>query len=348
MKSLRVLSCIFCMLLLLSILTVLLRLQDIEQFTTSLVSKEVVLANIPVNLIFQGFYDTSNPNLNLVDPVKKAAYDKAMINVNNLTTFINICRVTKNVADYAQVMRAMSAKNAFLGIVNTDSEQGLFVRNWRLSTIAFAYIVLSPLLSVSDRTTFQSYIQRYQNVILAKIKKLQWYNNHKVWELLGLILSSIALQKPITRFVNELVTFANSKTDNQGFISSEKRGYRTRNYHNFFLKPLLLSLAMNKAMNSLDTNINKNNLVILLNKIPKVIQNLKTLPINDWRIWLNANGEGMPASGDDNLYMGSDYQVSETLYMYIVFNKAFPEELNVSYLDNIAPFFNNHVHKPIV
>ena len=276
-----------------------------------------------------GFYSDDSENRDIVDPVKMALYKALLTPVTTLTDYLNAAGdsyATINQSRIADVIQVIKAWDISKGMLGNVSAQGSYVRNWRLSTVSANYLKLKDKFTAEQAAAYTSYIAAYQSVILKK--RLYSKNNHKIFEIMGLVLSSMSLGKNYTTYYAELIKHLDGDISN-GFIRTENRGFKVRGYHNFYMKAALTTLYVHK----LRTNeIPKNSTMETINLV------LARLEANDIQPYkLNFNYTTDPSL--DANYEKAYPTAARTIYKNLVFGAPLPTT-KIDYMENLAAIRN--------
>jgi hypothetical protein len=224
--------------------------------------------NITKDLLFNTFYQEST-TYDVVSKKLLETYSIKTKSINTFTSYLNYIgdnyfRLPFNeIIDCIKIVDLWNKNNGLLGKVTS---QGLYVRIWFLNTISINYLKIKQanlkifteiqLRQLSKSLNiFTNYISKIHN--LVKNNRIPDMNNLKIWEISGLILSSITLNYNYNNYMNELLVHINKNITIDGFIKTEKRGFKTIPYHSFYMKPLLIILYVHKlkSNNILDKTI---------------------------------------------------------------------------------------------
>lgn len=213
--------------------------------------------NITKDLLFNTFYAPSNTH-DVVDKKLMETYSIKTKSINTLTSYLNYIGDNyfklpfNEIIDCIKIVDLWNKNNGLLGRVTS---QGSYVRIWFLNTISINYLKLKQVnlqifteiqrIELSKSLNiFTNYILKIHN--LVKKNRIPDVNNLKIWEISGLIISSIALNYNYNNYMNELLVHINKDITIDGFIKTEKRGFKTIPYHGFYMKPLLVILYVHK------------------------------------------------------------------------------------------------------
>ena len=273
-----------------------------------------------------GFYDNTYSMRDIVDPDKMDTYKENLMPITIFTDFLNEAGDSNtkiNASKVAEVVQVMDMWNTYKGMMGNVSRQGRYVRNWRLSTIGANYLKLKDKFTPEQAATYNKYTTSIRNIILSA--RLPNVNNHKIFEFMGLTLTSMALGLDHVQYYNELLGEIESGNFQDGFIISEDRGFRVRLYHVFYMKATLTTLYLNK----LKTNVVPSNAT--MDKLNAVILRLEANDIQPYKTFFNYTTD---PSLDVNYEVISS-KVLRIIYNNLMFGTPLPYT-RMDYMGNLA------------
>ena len=282
--------------------------------------------NIPIDLFYDGFYDNSYSLRDIVDPEKMEIYKEDLTPITTLTDFLNEAGDSNtkiNASRVAEVVKVIDTWNTYKGMFGATNRMGRYVRNWRFSTIGATFLKLRYKFTPEQAATYNKYTKSIQSIILND--RLPNVNNHKIFEFLGLTLSSIALGQDHVQYYNELLGEIASDNFQDGFIVSEGRGYRVMTYHCFYMKAALTTLYLNK----LKTNVVPNNAT--MDRLNAVIVRLEANDVKPYKTFFNYTTD--PALDGNYEYITP--KNLRIIYNNLMFGTPLPYT-RIDYMGNLA------------
>ena len=282
--------------------------------------------NIPVDLLYDGFYDNSHMLRDVVDPEKMKIYKDSLTPITTLTDFLNQAGDSNtriNTTQIADVVKVVDAWNTNRGMFGETNRQGRYVRNWRLSTIAATFLKLKYKFSPEQAATYNKYTKAIQSIILND--RLPNVNNHKIFEFLGLTLSSMALGQDHEQYYNELLEQIESDNFQDGFIVSEGRGFRVMLYHVFYMKAALTTLYAHKLSKGVVPQKS------IMDRLNKVILRLEANDVKPYKAFFNYTSD----SSLDSKYESITPKNLRIIYNNLVFGTPLPYT-RIDYMGDLA------------